>query len=91
MARVDCFGVHPNSARAEGGLDHQVGHPSEIRKRRPQAETRSAGCGFGVEVTNRKPLSLDLDAFERTARSAHAAHAPSPVGAYADASAETRC
>src|SRR5882762_857183 len=57
MARVDCFGVHPNSARAEGGLDHQVGHPSEIRKRRPQAETRSAGCGFGVEVTNRKPLS----------------------------------
>jgi hypothetical protein len=55
-----------------------------------QAETRSAGCGVAAEVTSGKPLSLDLDAFERTARSAHAAQAPSSMGAHEDARAESK-
>jgi|ERR1700686_3163306 len=36
------------------GIDHQVGHPSEIRKAETRKQKpRSAGCGAAVEVTNR--------------------------------------
>ncbi len=48
----------------ELGIDRLVGHPSEIRKAETtQAEARPAGCGVAAEVTNRKPLSFDMDAF----------------------------
>ena len=73
----------------ELGIDCRVGHPSEIRKaeaRKQKHDRRDAA--LLLETAGRKALSLDLDAFQRTAGSAHTAAAPSSVGAYPDASAE---
>ena len=76
---------------ADGGTGDRLPGGSSIGDSQSggtQTETRSAGCGVAAETAGRKALSLDLDAFERTAGSTHTAAAPSSVGAHADASAE---
>jgi len=75
----------------DGGAGDRLSGRSSGRDpggRAAKTEARSAGCGVSAEATNRKPLSLDLDALDRTARSARDATASSSMGAHADAGTE---
>src|ERR1700747_91465 len=70
-------------------IDCQVGHPSKVRAAEPRKQKHDRrDAALLTEATSRKPLSIDLDAFDRAARSARVADAPPSMGTDADTSAE---
>ena len=88
---IEATGIDALVSGVAGGVgDRQPGRSSSgnPRCRATQTEARPAGCGVADEAPNRKPLSLHLDTFERAARSARVAAAPSSMGAHAHARPE---
>src|SRR5438067_998841 len=73
------------SAVAEGAKHSLPGWSSggDSQSRDPQAEARSARCRLVAALAPGKPLSGDLDAFRRAARSPPSAAASAPTGEHA--------